>query len=135
LHKLQFRSKQCVFLGYSEIHKGYKCLDVSISGIYVSRDVIFDDKVFSFSKLNPNADAHLRSEIALLHPTLFPHNYGDIIMHDCISDNPPATNMVNEIDGENLEENRDQNGFQQEIAAANRGNESTSNMMTQQSAS
>jgi hypothetical protein len=43
--------------------------------------------------------------------------------------------MVNEIDGENLEENRDQNGFQQEIAAANRGNESTSNMMTQQSAS
>lgn len=34
--KLQFRSKQCVFLGYSNLHKGYKCLDPSQGRVYIS---------------------------------------------------------------------------------------------------
>lgn len=44
--KLQFRSKQCVFLGYSNLHMGYKCLDIPTSRIYISQDVIFDETVF-----------------------------------------------------------------------------------------
>jgi hypothetical protein len=36
-HKLSFRSKQCVFLGYSSHHKGYKCLDISTGRVYISR--------------------------------------------------------------------------------------------------
>jgi hypothetical protein len=27
-HKVSFRSKPCVFIGYSSLHKGYKCLDM-----------------------------------------------------------------------------------------------------------
>src|SRR3954467_73999 len=65
-HKLEFRSTQCVFLGYSNLHKGYKCLEISTGRIYISRDVIFDETLFPFSKLHPNAGALLRSEIALL---------------------------------------------------------------------
>ena len=52
-HKLAFRSKQCVFLGYSHMHKGVKCLDVSSGRVYISRDVVFDESVFPFSQLHP----------------------------------------------------------------------------------
>jgi len=45
-HKLSFRSKQCVFVGYSNLHKGFKCLDVSSGHIYISRDVVFDEASF-----------------------------------------------------------------------------------------
>lgn len=47
-HKLQFRSKECVFLGYSNLHKGFKCLDIATSRIYISRDVIFMKEFFLF---------------------------------------------------------------------------------------
>jgi hypothetical protein len=53
-HKLEFRSKPCVFLGYSSIHKGYKCLDMETDHVYISRDVIFDEAVFPFS--NPSSN-------------------------------------------------------------------------------
>jgi hypothetical protein len=35
-----------VFLGYSSLHKGYKCLHVPSNRVYISRDVIFDENVF-----------------------------------------------------------------------------------------
>jgi hypothetical protein len=48
------------------MHKGFKCLDVADDRVYISHDIIFDETVFPFSKLNPNAGAHLRVEILLL---------------------------------------------------------------------
>ena len=47
-HKLELRSKQCAFLGYSNLHKGYKCLDIQSGRVYISRDVIFDEENFPF---------------------------------------------------------------------------------------
>jgi hypothetical protein len=47
-HKLQPRSIRCVFLGYSPLHKGYKCLHHSSGRIYISRDVIFEETAFPF---------------------------------------------------------------------------------------
>jgi hypothetical protein len=48
--KLQFRSKKCVFLGYSSLHKGYKYLHIPTNRTYISRDVVFDETVFPFSQ-------------------------------------------------------------------------------------
>jgi histone deacetylase 1/2 len=56
-HKLAFRSKECAFLGYSNLHKGFKCLDISTGRVYISRDVTFDENIFPFSKLHDNAGA------------------------------------------------------------------------------
>jgi histone deacetylase 1/2 len=70
-HKLAFRSKRCVFLGYSNMHKGFKCLDISTGRIYISRDVIFNEQIFPFAELHANAGAPLRSDIELLPSNLY----------------------------------------------------------------
>jgi hypothetical protein len=46
----------CVFIGYSSIHKGYKCLDMDTDRVYISRDVVFDENVFPFAKPSSNID-------------------------------------------------------------------------------
>ncbi|KAI0498967.1 hypothetical protein KFK09_019866 [Dendrobium nobile] len=53
-HKLQPKAKLCVFLGYSENYKGYKCFDVSTNKLIISRHVKFDENCFPFSKLTSN---------------------------------------------------------------------------------
>ncbi len=45
-HKLAFRSKKFVFLGYSPNHRGYRCLDLSTNRVYISRDVVFNKQDF-----------------------------------------------------------------------------------------
>jgi hypothetical protein len=54
-HKLSFRTKECVFVGYSSLHKWYKCLDRESDMVYVSRDVIFDKHVFPFHRDSQNS--------------------------------------------------------------------------------
>jgi hypothetical protein len=102
-HKLQFRSQQCVFLGYSSLHRGFKCLDVASDHVYISLDVIFDESEFLFAKLHSNAGARLRSEILLLpshllNPTT---SIGVAQIDDHVSDGPGFTNDI----GENFDEN------------------------------
>ena len=107
-HKLSFRSKQCVFLGYSNLHKGFKCLDVSSGRIYISRDVVFDESIFPFSKLNPNAGARLHSELNLLPPNLLNlPSSGSANTHDNSADILPD-NAIN--DPSSVQENPGENG-------------------------
>jgi hypothetical protein len=51
-HKLMFQSKQCIFLGYSSNHKGYRCLDPLTNRVYLSRHVVFDESVFPAKDTN-----------------------------------------------------------------------------------
>jgi hypothetical protein len=54
------------FSGYSNLHKGYKCLDISTGRVYISHDVIFDEAIFPFAELHPNAGARYVSDVLLL---------------------------------------------------------------------
>jgi hypothetical protein len=41
-YKLQLCSVCCIFLGYSNMHKDFKCLDAATNRIYIYCDAIFD---------------------------------------------------------------------------------------------
>ena len=45
-HKLEFRSRQCIFIGYYLNHKGYRCLDTSTKCIFIFGHVIFYENLF-----------------------------------------------------------------------------------------
>jgi hypothetical protein len=45
-HKLAFKSKQCIFLGFSSNHRGYRCFDSVSRKVYLSRNVVFDESLF-----------------------------------------------------------------------------------------
>jgi hypothetical protein len=100
-HKLDFWSKQCAFLGYNNLHKAYKCLDISTGRLYISRDIVFDETVFPFAALHSNAGAWLHAEIDLfplsLHPFNLHHHEGHELHVEPVDVNPAnATNGVAE---------------------------------------
>jgi hypothetical protein len=61
------------------MHKGFKCLDVVGNQVYISWDVMFDETVYPFSKLNPNVGTRLRSEILLLPDHSPPYNEVELV--------------------------------------------------------
>ena len=61
--KLDGKSKECVFLGYSLHHKGYRCLDHLTGRVYISRHVLFNETSFPFSQVrtppaSPSTNSH-----------------------------------------------------------------------------
>ncbi|CAI8590799.1 unnamed protein product, partial [Vicia faba] len=64
-HRLEFRSQECLFLGYSNSHKGYKCLSPS-GKLYISKDVLFNESRFSYLELfSPSASylSHINNSV------------------------------------------------------------------------
>ena len=53
-HKLEPKTRECVFIGYPSNSKGYLCLDHHTNRVYISRHVYFNETKFPFSTpINP----------------------------------------------------------------------------------
>lgn len=69
-HKLDFHTKECVFLEYSSSHKGYKFLAPD-GKIFISKDVIFNEYKFPYMQLFSQKSAASETASPVL-PSLFP---------------------------------------------------------------
>jgi Reverse transcriptase (RNA-dependent DNA polymerase) len=67
-HKLAPRSKPCVFLGNSLVHKGYRCLDLTTNKVYLSRHVIFHETSFPFTNSSSSSSPLLVTSSTVFSP-------------------------------------------------------------------
>lgn len=74
-HKMNFGSELCIFLGYSPFHRGFKCLDLQSNRVFISRHILFDDRIFRFSNSNPNTSNSNHSKPTWTSPTLSSWTY------------------------------------------------------------
>lgn len=64
LHKLAPHTTPCLFLGHPSQHRGYRCLDLKMKKIIISRNVYFDEETFPAAVTHQNRDTtyHLLEE-------------------------------------------------------------------------
>jgi hypothetical protein len=100
------------------MHKGVKCLDVSTGRRYISRDVIFDENIFPFHSLHPNAGSRFREEILLLL-----HDQGGVSNNDDHMHVVPVTNptqIVADVDeGNDVDNTNDRDANSSENSEEN----------------
>ncbi|KAI4376250.1 hypothetical protein MLD38_014035 [Melastoma candidum] len=65
-HKLSVKVVSCVFLGYSDSHKGYRCYDPITERLYISCHVRFQEDTFPYR------------DLLLRHPTTSPDDSGAV---------------------------------------------------------
>lgn len=68
-HKLQYHSQLCLFLGYSDSHKGFRCM-ASSGRVYISRHVVFNHQDFPYKSLftlQPNQNFQQSTTLLPLH--------------------------------------------------------------------
>jgi histone deacetylase 1/2 len=83
-YKFDFRSHQCIFLGYSNTHKGYKCLSPT-GKIFVSKDVLFNETSFPYPSLFSETNTNLPSptqDIPLSNLPIDSHNLQQVTTQD-----------------------------------------------------
>ncbi|WOH16446.1 hypothetical protein DCAR_0935999 [Daucus carota subsp. sativus] len=72
-YKLHPRSKGCIFLGYSNPHNAYLCLDHTSSKVYVTRHVLLYETIFPFRNINTLGSNSTQTSFSLWNPVHLPN--------------------------------------------------------------
>lgn len=92
-YKLEFHATRCVFLGYSNSHKRYKCFN-SHERVFVQRHLVFNENHFPFNDgfletINPLKA--LTQDTSILVPCIAGNSDHNIIEPNAIVENQQGT--------------------------------------------
>ena len=100
-HKLQPRSRPCIFLGYHPTSKGYRCLDPQTHKVYISRHVKFVENEFPYESISSSTNTSFIGVLPLFptysqgpsppSPTPPPTIQPPFITPSTVTHNTPAT--------------------------------------------
>ncbi|KAL4385824.1 hypothetical protein GQ457_15G010320 [Hibiscus cannabinus] len=94
-HKLSYRSKPCVFLGYCVKYHGYQCLDRSTGKVVVSRHVVFNENVFPYSSESPTVATSSSNCQSAIFPDVVSHTTPTIVRQSSVVGNETDQSMRN----------------------------------------
>lgn len=101
--KIDAKSVKCVFLGYSESQKGYRCYDWERKRLRISRNVIFFENMPYFKSSLSYPESDIDSSIPL---SAFPNDVPDIITYQRRAKLPPPMaqpSQTRDLDPGNVE--------------------------------
>ena len=97
-NKFDPKTVPCVFVGYSDKHKGYKCFHPSSKIFFISRHVVFDEHYFPYKKITHHNTASPTKHVISIFDSWLPHNNPiHVIETEPQTSNPPCSSPISVI--------------------------------------
>ncbi|KAK2458167.1 putative mitochondrial protein [Trifolium repens] len=103
-HKFDPKTILCVFVGYSDTYKGYKCFHPSSKKFFISRHVVFDELFFPYKNNHHNIIPHPTPHVVSIFDSWLPHTNSNpcVDLTATTSTSPPClsplpTNLVHSL--------------------------------------
>lgn len=117
-NKFVKKTYPCVFIGYSTIHKGYRCYEPKSKRVYISRHVVFDEGKFLYKPGSEETNHHIMELVEF--PSLDEWFKNSVTKSDLKVENQQSTSEtenqeevapISNYDMDNQTEAREENKF------------------------